>query len=223
MHIKAIIFDFDGVCIDTEAARFMSWQRIYESYNLQLPRDEWVKNIGKAAYVSDPFVLLEQLAGRRLDREALDALHRNTEVEIADTLPLQPGFEALLHEAHALGISRGIASSSSHRWVDDHLKRRGLFDLLDVIVCREDTGTHKPDPEPYLAALRRLGVAGEHAVAVEDSPAGIVSAQAAGLYCIGVPCSMTYDMDMSAADRLVGSLEEVSLGEMMKGERFITR
>jgi HAD superfamily hydrolase (TIGR01509 family) len=213
MHIQAVIFDFDGVCVDTEMARFMSWQKIYTAFQLELPRDEWVKNIGKAAYVADPFDILERLAGHDLDREALHGQHRINELEIADALPLLPGVAERLTEAQSLGIACGIASSSSHLWVDGHLRRRGIFEMFGVIICREDTATHKPDPAPYLAALQRLGVDAENAIAVEDSPAGIASARAAGLYCIGVPCSMTRDMDMSGADLIVESLEEVSFRE----------
>ena len=214
MALQAVIFDFDGVCIDTERARYLSYQRICAAYGFELPLDEWVKNIGMASWVSHPIDLLEEAIGVKVDREALDAQHRIAEVEIANAMPLQPGLLDRLTEAKYLGIARGIASSSSHNWVDGHLKRRGLFDLVDVIICREDTGVHKPDPGPYLAALTKLGVSSANALAVEDSTTGIASAKAAGLYCIAVPCSMTGDMDMSTADRLVGSLEEVSWGEI---------
>lgn len=214
MDLRAVIFDFDGVCIDTEKARYQSYERICAAYGFALPLDEWVKNIGRAAWVSHPIDLLEQATGMKLDRKAIEAQHRIYEFEIADAMPLQPGVYDRLIEAKSLGIARGIASSSSHAWVDGHLKRRGLFELFDVVICREDTGVHKPDPGPFLAALAKLGVSSASALAVEDSTPGIASAKAAGLYCIAVPCSMTVNMDLSAADRLVGSLEEVSWGEI---------
>ena len=214
MNIKAVVFDFDGVCIDTELARFRSWQMIYESFGCELPRDEWVKNIGTAAWVSDPFVILENLLGKQLDRTAYDAMHRVNELEIANTLPLQPGLTDRLREAHAMGIQCAIASSSSHRWVDGHLERRGIRELFVTTVCREDSAVHKPNPDPYLIALERLGVAAEDAVAVEDSPLGIAAARAAGLYCIAVPCSMTAGMDFSAAHATVSSLENVSFTDI---------
>jgi HAD superfamily hydrolase (TIGR01509 family) len=214
MDLQAVVFDFDGVCIDTETARLQSWQRIFDRYGFELPLDEWVKNIGKAAWVSHPFDILQNLTGNPLDRMALETLHREYEVEIANAMPLRPGFADRLIEAQALGIRCAIASSSSHHWVDGHLDRRGLLGYFTTIVCREDTGVHKPDPGPYLAALDRLGAASSNAIAVEDSPAGIASAKAAGLYCIAVPCDLTRNMDLGAADRLVQSLEEVTLGEI---------
>jgi len=211
MDLKAVVFDFDGVCIDTEKARFMSWQRIFESFGLELPLDEWLKNIGKATYVSDPFVVLQSMVATDLDRSELHRRHRESEIEIAAGLPVLPGVVERLREARSLGILCAVASSSSHNWVDGHLERRGLRGFFNTVVCREDTESHKPDPAPYIKALDRLGVNSENAVAVEDSPAGVASAKAAGLYCIAVPCSMTLGMDLSVADRLVGSLEEVLL------------
>ena len=214
MNLQAVVFDFDGVCIDTEYARFRSWQMIYEKYGFELPRDEWVKNIGTATWVSDPFVLLERLTGKKLNWEECDAFHRVKEKEIADTLPLQPGLIDRLQEAKALHIPCAIASSSSHRWVDGHLTRRGIMDLFATTVCKEDTSVHKPDPKPYLMVLERLGVPPANAVAFEDSPLGIASARTAGLYCIAVPCGLTAGMDLSAAQRIVASLEEVSFENM---------
>jgi HAD superfamily hydrolase (TIGR01509 family) len=210
MELKAVVFDFDGVCIDTEMARYLSWQRIYESFALEFPREEWIKNIGKATNIFDPYPHLERLVGRTLDKETILATHYDADIEITNGMPLQPGFAERLDEAASRGMKCAIASSSSHRWVDGHLRYRGLLDRFAVTVCREDTVSHKPHPEPYRTALRLMGVESGRAVAVEDSPLGIASARAAGLFCIGVPCSMTKDMDLGAAELLVGSLREVT-------------
>ena len=213
MNLKAVIFDFDGVCIDTERARFRSWQMIYESYGFELPRDEWIKNIGTTSWVSDPFTILEKLTGKTLSRDKCNTMHRVNEMEIANSFSLQPGLTDRLNEARERGIPCAVASSSSHRWVDGHLIRRGIKHFFTATVCKEDTMVHKPDPRPYLLALERLHAAAADTVAIEDSPVGIASARAAGIYCIAVPCSMTKGMDFSAAQRIVGSLEEVSFSE----------
>jgi len=210
MDIKAVVFDFDGVCIDTETARFRSWQQIYASYGFDLPLDEWIKNIGRATYESDPFPYLEKLAGEPLDREAIHKRHQRAEVEIANGLPLQPGLVERLEEAAELGISCAIASSSSYRWVGGHLDYRSIIRYFRVIICREDTERHKPDPQPYATAVSRLDIAPVNAVAVEDSAPGIASANAAGLFTVAVPCPMTMTMDFSAAGRRVTSLKEIS-------------
>ena len=213
MKFQAVVFDFDGVCIDTEQARFQSWQMIFESFGQELPKDEWIRNIGSAAWVSDPFIILETLVGKKLDRKVYEAMHRVNELEIANAMSLQPGLIDRLREAHAIGTRCAIASSSSHRWVDGHLERRGIRELFATTVCRGDTERHKPDPQPYQFACERLGIAPESALALEDSPAGITAARAAGLYTIAVPCSMTAGMDFSAAHCVVPSLEQVRFSD----------
>lgn len=210
MEIKAIVFDFDGVCIDTETARYESWQEIYRSFGVVLPLDEWVKNIGRAAYESDPYPYLEKSVGRALNKEELHTIHKRTEVEITNRMPLMPGLLDRLHEAQSMGTMCAIASSSSHAWVDGHLQHRNIDHFFSTVVCREDTRQHKPDPEPYLTALRRLGVGAEHAVAVEDSPAGVTAARAAGIYTIAVPGCMTAAMNFEHASSRVASLAGVS-------------
>ncbi len=216
MGIRAVIFDFDGVCIDTETARYMSYKKICRDYGFDLPIVEWIKNIGKASWVSHPFDLLERETGYRLNRAELESRHRIIEEEIADEMPLSAGLLERLNEAKSLGILLGIASSSSHRWVDGHLKRRDIIDFFDVIICKEDTVLHKPDPAPYKAALDRLGIVPANAIAVEDSEAGLASAKAAGLYCIAIPGNMTNGMDLGKADRIIKSLEEVSWRELSR-------
>ena len=141
-------------------------------------------------------------------------MHRVNEVEIANTMPLQPGLIDRLREAKAMGADCAITSSSSHRWVDGHLERRGIRELFTVTECREDSAVRKPQHAPYLTTLDRLGTAAENAVAVEDSPPGIAAARAAGLYCIAVPCSLTAGMDFHAAHRVVHSLEVISFSEL---------
>lgn len=210
MKLQAVVFDFDGVCIDTEHARFKSWEMIFESFGCELPRDEWIKNIGSAAWVSDPFIILEKQTGKKLDRSVYETMHRVNEMEIANTMSLQPGLTDRLREAQTLGIPCAIASSSSHRWVDGHLERRGIRELFATTVCKSDTERHKPDPQPYLLACERLGVAPAHALAIEDSPAGIAAARAAGLFTVAVPCSMTAGMDFTEANRIATSLKEIS-------------
>lgn len=212
MQVQAVVFDFDGVILDTEMARFVSWQRIFELHGQVLPRDAWIRNIGRAEMVVDPYVLLAELVGHSLDHGTLQQLHEKYEWEIAEELPLLPGVADRVLEATELGIPIAVASSSSHRWVDGHLKRHGLFDAFTTTVCREDTKRHKPDPESYMLAVNRLGAVPVATVSIEDSPLGIAAARAAGLYSIGVACSLTLGLDLSAANRLVNNLTEVSFG-----------
>lgn len=212
--LQSVLFDFDGVCIDTETARYLSWQEIYASYGLSLPLDEWIKNIGKASYVSDPYPLLESLAGTKLDKQEILDRHRVSEIEITNAMPLMEGFAERLDEALSLGWRCAVVSSSSHRWVDGHLNFRKLAGKFTFTLCREDTVKHKPDPEPYVTAAIKLGVSPGTALVIEDSAPGVAAAKAAGCRCIAVPCPMTKEMDFSAADMMSTSLAGVSFAKI---------
>lgn len=214
MELKAVLFDFDGIFIDTEMARYLSWKDIFESYNIELPIEEWKKNLGRAEYIFDPYLFLEN-SGKNINSEELKYKHRTKELEIAYNLPTLPGILDRIEEAKILGLSIGVVSSSSHKWVDGHLNKRGLIKKIDVIVCREDSEKHKPDPEPYLIALNKLNIKSENAIAIEDSPVGIAAAKEANLFCIAVPCSMTKDLDLSKADLKISSLEYVRFKDFL--------
>ena len=108
-------------------------------------------------------------------------------------------------------------SSSSRSWIDSNLERLGLVDGWATVVCADgDTTRCKPSPALYLEALELLGVAAAEAIAIEDSPNGITSARAAGIFCVGFPNDVTSTLDLSYADLVVGSLEDVSLAEVLE-------
>ena len=213
--IKAIVFDFDGVIIDTEKARYDAWQAVFSLYDKVLPVDEWVKNIGRASYAADPFVILEYLTGLKLSRDTLEAQARTFELEFASNLQPLPGVVKLLKDASSMNIPCAVASSSTRHWVDGHLKRMALDRLFKTLVCREDTKTHKPLPEPYLTAAHRLQCEPQFGIAIEDAPLGIQSATTAGLRCVGVGCSLTRHLDLSNATWQFDSLDQFNLKQII--------
>jgi len=213
--IDAIVFDFDGVIIDTEKARYDAWQAVFSIYNQQLPLVEWVKNLGRASYVADPYVILEKLSGLILPENEIRALAKKFELEfVADLEPL-PGIVKLLKKAKTLNIPCAIASSSTRHWVSGHIKRMNLDTYFQTLVCREDTKTHKPLPEPYLTAVSRMNCEPSDCIAIEDAPLGIQSATSAGLRCVAVGCSLTRQLDLSKATWLYESLEEFDLKKLL--------
>ena len=120
-----------------------------------------------------------------------------------------------MDEARRLGLGLGVASSSDRRWVEGHLERLGLHAHFDVIRCADDVPRVKPDPALYRAVLDAMGVRPEEAVALEDSPNGVLAAKRAGLACVAVPNPLTARLDLSAADLRVASLAELSLPELL--------
>jgi len=213
--INAIIFDFDGLIVDTEGPIFEVWQRIYREHGHELPRDQWLTIIGTASGGFDPVADLGRRMGEALDAEEFNALERLYYQEATTAQRLLPGVDRYLADARRLGMRTAIASSSSRRWVMEHLERFGIHEHFDAIVCREDVKQTKPDPALYRVALERLGARPEQGIALEDSSNGIRAAKAAGMFCVAVPNAMTADLDLSAADLKIDSLDGVPLAQLV--------
>ena len=129
---------------------------------------------------------------------------------------MRPGVRDYLDAARRLGLGLAVASSSSRRWVAGHLERLGLADRFDVLRCAEDVTRVKPHPDLYVAALKALGAAPVAAIALEDSPNGVLAAKRAGLFCVAVPNPLTAKLDLTAADILLASLDELPLPALLR-------
>ncbi|HEX3629353.1 MAG TPA: HAD family hydrolase [Candidatus Dormibacteraeota bacterium] len=210
------MFDFDGLIVDTEGPIFEAWQRIYRERGHELPRERWLTIIGTASAAFDPVVDLGQRVGETLDPREFDALERLYYRETTVEQQLLPGVERYLADAHGLGLKTAIASSSTRKWVTEHLERFGLGEMFDTVVCREDVEKTKPDPALYRVAVARLECVPAEAVALEDSSNGIRAAKAAGLFCVAVPNPLTASMDLRAADLRLESLDRLSLAELLE-------
>jgi putative hydrolase of the HAD superfamily len=160
--------------------------------------------------------LFEARCGRPADWAAMERQRREIEARLHAELELQPGIPSLLEQARALGMAVGVASSSSHRWVDRLLGEHGILDRFDAVVCREDAARAKPEPDLYLEAARRLGSAPAAAVAFEDSLNGTLAARSAGIRCVAVPTPMTATQDLSVANVVVPTLEGLDLRELLE-------
>jgi HAD superfamily hydrolase (TIGR01509 family) len=213
--IRAIVFDFDGLILDTEEPVYRSWLEVYEAHGEELPFDRWVQIVGSTTAGFHPQHHLEERLGRSLPKEVLDRrIGRRTELVLAN--PVLPGVVQRIDEAKAMGLKLGVASSSTVDWVRGHLVRLGIFDRFDCLRCRDDVANAKPEPDLYIAVLECLGVAASEAIAIEDSPNGVLAAKRAGLRCIAIPNSITARLDLGQADVLLGSLAEVTLHELLR-------
>src|SRR5919197_1102371 len=214
--IRALLFDFDGLLVDTESPSFDAWADVYRQHGHELTLETWSAAIGTLDGF-DPFGHLEGLLGRPIDRERVNAARRAAEDAAVDLQELRDGVAEYLEEAQRLGLERAIVSSSSREWIRRHLGRLDLLDGWSCIVSADgDAVRAKPRPTLYLEALERLGVTAEKAIAFEDSPNGITAAKAAGLYCIAVPNPVTATLDVTSADLLVESFEQVTLAQLLR-------
>jgi HAD superfamily hydrolase (TIGR01509 family) len=214
-RLKAIVFDFDGLIIDSETAIAGAWRELYAAHDRPLPEHLLRRMLGTRENDHLLWDELQALAGP-LDLEALRASHRARGVALANELPLLPGVRKQLDAARDAGLRLAVASSSSAWWVHGHLERLGIRDRFAAVCSKEDSPRSKPDPGVYLAALRRLEVLASDAVAIEDSEPGVAAAKAAGLRCVAVPGSFTEQMSFAKADLVLPSLEELDLDRLSR-------
>ena len=212
--IDTLIFDFDGVIIDTETPDYDTWQEVFHSYGVELERSWWSKFIGGGEEI-DVCQQLEDLTGNRVDRTELQQQRRRRYLDVVHANPLLPGILDYIQEANRLGLKLGVASSSSHRWVDAHLAERGLLRYFDSVKCSDDVTRVKPDPELYLLSLSQLRTQPENVVVIEDSANGVTAAKSAGAFCVVVPNPMTRDLPIDHADLRLDSLSDMTLGSLL--------
>ncbi len=229
--LKAIIFDFDGLILDTETPEYIAWQEIFAEYGCELSLDMWGQVVGGAGFsdfdvanhleellrsghpVSQPFDCAQ---GRPLDRAALNARWRQRGDELIAAQAILPGVRDYLDDAQRLGLRLAIASSSKHSWVDTHLNRLGLWHYFEIIKCADDVARTKPDPELYRSALAALHIRAEEAIVFEDSPNGVKAAKAVGIFVVAVPNPLTARLWIDGADLTLKSLADLPLGELLE-------
>ncbi len=213
--IKALIFDFDGLILDTEGPEFVAWQEIFSEHGFEWPLSMWQQEVGHSSTL-EPGLILQKWLGKPLDQMALKKRHHDLDHELIAEQSILPGVEDYLSETRQLGLKLGLASNSPHEWVDGHLQRLGLFDRFDVISCRDDVdNVGKPNPDVYLFALDKLGVRADEAIALEDSPLGSLSAHRAGVRSVVVPNLITTGMTFPHAAYQLTSMADMPLAQLI--------
>lgn len=212
--IRALIFDFDGLIIDTEKTAYQSWQEIYAEYDSILPLETWAQCIGNAE-LFNPLDYLEKILGKPVSRDRLSEQRRLRHLELIEQSVALPGVEDYLREAKRLNIKLAVATSSPRSWATGHLMRLGLLSYFDCLCCGDEVIHKKPDPELFQAALQALNVSGPEAIALEDSPHGVVSAQRAGIFCVAVPNPITGQLPLDHADLRLTSMAAMPLSNLI--------
>jgi HAD superfamily hydrolase (TIGR01509 family) len=216
--LKALIFDFDGLILDTETPEYNVWQAIYREHGFELPHEEWGKIIGGYGISDfDAADHLSLLSQGRLDAVSLRDRHHQEAAAITLAQPVLPGVMNLIRDAKRLGLKVAIASSSPHSWVDNHAKRLGIFHHFDKVICADDVavGRTKPNPDLFLKALDQLQVQKEAAVVFEDSPNGVLAARRAGIFVVAVPNAVTSTLVFDGANLIVKSLSDLSMSILL--------
>ena len=218
MKIKALLFDFDGLILDTETTEFRVWQSIYREYGQEMLPETWGQVIGGYGISNfDGAVHLAELVGDGVNAQELDARYRSESDALILQQPVLPGVVDYLTDARRLGLRLAIASSSAHSWVDTHLARLELADRFDVIICRDDVppGRTKPHPDLFLMALDALNVQADQAIVFEDSPNGVNAARAAGIFVVAIPNPVTTLLNIENPDLSLSSLADMPLQDLL--------
>jgi HAD superfamily hydrolase (TIGR01509 family) len=213
--IRGLVFDFDGLILDTEGPEYATWSEVFGEHGCELRIEDWAVGIGTQKGF-DPYAHLQVLTGRAIVREALHPRVRRRLLALIAQEVVRPGVAEYLDDAARLGLRVGLASSADRDWVTGHLTRLGLLDRFQTIQCWAEGRRPKPAPDLYLAAVEALGLAPNEAIALEDSPNGLAAAKAAGLYCVAVPSGPTAHLDFSLADVIIPSLASLPLPELLR-------
>jgi HAD superfamily hydrolase (TIGR01509 family) len=226
--IDALIFDFDGLLIDSETPLFEIWQAIYRDHGCELSLEDWQHVLGTVGGF-DPYADLEARTGSRPDRTALAPLVQAKHYARCTALPLLPGVGGLLAAARSAALRTAVASSSSAEWVQPFLEQHGLRDGFDAICTRDDVKRVKPAPDLFLLAAKRMRVAPGACVVFEDSPNGLQAARAAGMRAVAVPNALTRALALPDPDLVLDSLASMALAGILEAlsqsadERGFTR
>lgn len=213
--LRAVIFDFDGLLLDTETAEYEAWARIFRAHGAQLPVQAWGQFVGH--WVDGrAFALLEERTGRPVDREALRRQHQEAFFAQLERTAWCAGAPALVSSLRRAGVRVAIASNSDAAWVHGHLEQRHFKRHFDVICTSDDVARLKPEPDLYRLALRRLGVQAQEAAAFEDSPPGVTAALRAGLRVYAVPNAVTEHLDFPAGAQRLASLAAVTAADLQE-------
>lgn len=210
--IRALVFDFDGLILDTETPLIDAYARVHATHGVAFDRSIFLQSVGHADYAFDPWHGFSPHA----DRAGLELECRTSKNEILLSRPILPGVVTLLEGAKQAGLRVGLASNSEHSWCDPHLERLGLRHYFDFLACREDVPSPKPEPDLYRLVLNRFGLRGHEAIAFEDSHTGSLAAKRANLWAVVVPNESTAHHDFNHVDLKANSLAELRLEELVR-------
>lgn len=208
MTRTAVIFDVDGVLIDSYQAHFESWLRMFGEHGVSFTEEEFRKTFGRTSHDIIAALYGADLsdADIRAWDDCKEALYRDI---IRDNFPAIDGAVELLDALHHAGFRLGVGSSGPPENIQLTLECLERADLFDAVVTRIDVTRGKPDPQVFLIAGERLGAKPEQCVVVEDAPAGIEAANRAGMASVALSGTATRE-ELAHAKLIVDSLRELT-------------
>ena len=210
LGVAAVVFDFDGLLMDTESTSLLSWEFEWNKWGLVLDRSTFFVDHG-GDVTEQRYARLAAEVGPDFDRDTSHSRRTAYRDRLHDELDLAAGLRDWLSEAADVGLRIAVASSSPRSWLEEHLGRARVLEQFEVIAAGDEVACHKPAPDVYQLALKRLDVSADSAVAVEDTGHGVAAAHAAGLRCIAIPNPFVDPARVSSADLVITSATELGL------------
>ena len=209
--IKGIIFDCDGVIVDSEPLFIKAFRMQMDRYGMDVPDIDPMETAGTRMEEVAALVLKKYPQIDRTHEEYLKDQDECIEkVLMGDDLIPMKGFVEFVKKQHSLGRRMAVASGSPRNYVEHKLKLFQVDGYFDTIVSGDDVTRSKPDPETYALAADRLGFERNEMIAIEDAYLGVKSAKAAGLYVVGFKGG-TVKGDTSEADEEVEEFEDIAI------------
>lgn len=211
MRIKGLIFDLDGVLVDTIPAHFSAWKQVFEEYGYKFEKKEYRTLVdGRPRFDGAKAVMT-----RHSDDEIRIAANKKNDyyVELIERGEFRV-FDAAVQLVRACQVAGlGLAAASSSANVRSVLAKSGLIDAFSIVIGGDDVTNGKPNPEIFLNAAAGLCLAVEDCIVIEDSSSGVQAAKNGGFYCIGLRHE-GHDEELPGADRIVTSLTELDIGQL---------
>lgn len=221
--LDGLLFDFDGLILDTETPIFQAWGDKFREFGQELIIEEWAEILGKSGRDDGPIKSFLKTIGDAKKQQEIFREVSKIELDLVKQQKPLPGAVELIKKAKGDGIKLGIVSSSDREWVHTHLRRLDLLEYFDHTSCSDDVVDAKPDPALYHLGLEKMESSPEKVLVLEDSPNGVLAAKRAGLYCIAVPNKITSQLPFfengGAPDRVLDSLRDFPWDEYMKANR----
>jgi putative hydrolase of the HAD superfamily len=213
--IKALLFDFDGIILDTETLEFNAFRDVSRDFKVEMTLEIWGEWAGTVGVRTKAVQYLAERLGEAFDAEEFESRFAGHYDKLLSGYPLFPGVKNIIADAKRLGLKIGLATSSAYQWSGVFLEKYGLIEEFDFIQTGDTVTKLKPDPEIYIAALNGLGIGPHEAIAFEDSPVGSRAAKAAGIYCIAVPSEVTKHHNFDHVDAVIPTLAGRTIQELV--------
>ena len=210
---QALIFDFDGLIVDTESIGVKIFDNAFSKVGLTFDVDGFVKLVGLATGGEyDPWTIYANHTGKYSPEEVHERYSMRVDEAVRQAKPLE-GVLELIDEAKSQGLLLAVGTSSPKSWVYPKLEHFGILDKFDTIVTSDDVTEGKPSPEIFLKVLERLQVEPQNALVLEDSTNGTIAANRAGVRVVVVPNAITSREDHERADFILPSLKNLQLSD----------